>query len=76
VSGSFYRDVQAVLFHLTESKTPEELNELVKKINDDVSVGNMLPWEKSVLTLMILSSEIEEKAKTQNAVEEIEIPIE
>lgn len=76
VSGSFYRDLQNVLFHITEGKTAEELSELVKKINEDVPVDKLSSWEKSVLTMMILSSEIEERAKEQDATETIDLPIE
>ena len=49
---------------------------LLEKINTQDPTATYDEWESSVETMLILCSEIEEKARTQNAVEMIEIPTE
>jgi hypothetical protein len=75
LSGSFYKNIQAVLLHLAQSRESEDLTELIDKINDEVSSDEYDDWERSIETLMILCSEIETKAKEQNAVEFKEVEI-
>ena len=73
LSGNFYKRIQAVMLHLSEYRDADDLTGLIDKINDEVSPDKYDDWEMAMETLMILCSEIESKAKEQNATETIEI---
>lgn len=74
LSGQFYKSLQAVLMYITSMKEAEDFKELITKINAQDPTATYDEWETNVETMLILCSEIEEKARTQNAVEMIEIP--
>lgn len=74
LSGQFYKSVQTVLMYLTSIKEAEDFKNLLEKINTQDPAATYDEWESSVETMLILCSEIEEKARTQNAVEMIEVP--
>ncbi len=74
LSGSFYKNLQAVLFHLASYRESEEVTALIQKMNEQSESAVYDEWETSMETLMILCAEVEEKAKEQKCTEEIEIP--
>ena len=72
LSGSFYKEIQQVLFQLTAGQE-QELTELIEKLNNEVPVSEFNEWELAVQTMMILCAEIEEKAEEQGCTEEVEV---
>lgn len=72
LSGSFYKRIQAVMLHLSEYRESEDLSELIDKINTG-SDDEYDEWETAMETMMILCSEVETKAKEQNATEMVDI---
>jgi len=73
LSGSFYKRIQAVMLHLSEYRDASDITELVRKINEEESSDNYDDWEVSMETLMILCSEVETKAKEQDAIETVDL---
>lgn len=74
LSGSFYKSIQNVMFHLSSYRESEDLTGLIEKINNQSDPAEFDDWEMSMETLLILCAEVEEKAKEQKCTEEIEIP--
>lgn len=73
LSGSFYRRIQHALHVLASTESEEALSALVDKINNEVSDDQLSDWENAIQTMMILCSEIEEKAKQQGHTEIVDL---
>jgi hypothetical protein len=72
--GSFYARLQQLLLSYSSSKSPQELQTILKKLGTDEEPED--EFEYHLFTLTIFIHEIEKKAKEQNLlkIEEVEIP--
>lgn len=70
-SGSFYKRLQDLTIYYTQLKNPEELKEIYRKISDKEELNE---HESNLETLLILIGSLEDAAKEQNLIEEVELP--
>jgi hypothetical protein len=73
IGVAFYKDLQESMYYLVNQHTDEELQQLADKINNGQD-QNLEDWEKAVQAVMLLCTEIEERAREQGNTEMIEIP--
>lgn len=73
IGVAFYKDLQDAMYYLVNQHSEEELQELADKINNDRD-QEMEDWEKAVQAVMLLCTEIEERAREQGKTQMVEIP--
>lgn len=73
IGVAFYKDLQDAMYHLVNQHSEEELQELADKINNNRD-QDMEEWEKAVQAVMLLCTEIEERAREQGKTQMVEIP--
>jgi folate-dependent tRNA-U54 methylase TrmFO/GidA len=73
IGVAFYKDLQESMYYLVNQHTDEELQQLADKLNNGQD-QNLEDWEKAVQAVMLLCTEIEERAREQGKTEMVEIP--
>jgi hypothetical protein len=73
IGVAFYKDLQDSMYYLVNQHTDEELQQLADKLNNGQD-QNLEDWEKAVQAVMLLCTEIEERAREQGKTEMVEIP--
>jgi folate-dependent tRNA-U54 methylase TrmFO/GidA len=73
IGVAFYKDLQESMYYLVNQHTEEELQQLADKLNNNQD-QDLEDWEKAVQAVMLLCTEIEERAREQGKTEMIEIP--
>lgn len=73
VGVAFYKDLQDSMFYLVNQHTEEELQQFAEKLNNNQD-QELEDWEKAVQAVMLLCTEIEERAREQGMTEMVEIP--
>lgn len=72
IGVAFYKDLQDAMYYLVNQHTEEELQNLADKLNNNRD-QDLQDWEKAVQTVMLLCTEIEERAREQGKTEMTEI---
>ena len=69
-STSFYKCLQDLTVYYTQLRNPEQLGEIYKKIYDENELDE---YESGLETLLILVRSLEDAAKEQELIEEVEL---
>lgn len=73
IGAAFYKDLQDAMFYLISFHSDEELQQMADKINagqDD----QFEDWEKAIQSIMLLCTEIEERAREQGKTQMVDNP--
>jgi hypothetical protein len=71
IGSQFLQDLQAVVLYLTSLEPAGKLQQVVNKANNN---EEMDPWEKSMYTMLVLITTVEENARTAGFTNIEEIP--
>lgn len=71
ISTYFFQRLQGLTLYMTQLKTSEKLKEIYEKIKTEKELDD---YESGLETLFILVNTIEENARKQELIEQVELP--
>lgn len=72
IGSKFLQDLQGVIIYLSSLQPVSKLQDIVTKANTDAE--SLDQWEKSIYTMLVLVTTIEENAKKSGLTTEVDIP--